>query len=397
MIHLPFAYVGPGAGFAFLGSFLTLLLSLLASLASLLLWPFRMLLRLVRKACGTRRAHVKKAIFLGLDGLDPELTEKLIAEGKLPHLARLKDQGSCRRLRTSCPAAWSAFATGVTSAKQASESFWKILGRNGVESTILRVPGTFPVEGFEGRLLSAAPTRHGPSHFTKRAGLIEADGSLAGELAGPGDTVMFWIRDPEGEPVLYIQDSAFLLTPHEYTPWIRLKFGRVHGIVRFLLTHTGDDFSLHATAVHIDPEHPSVPISHPPYYASYLAKLLGPFSTLDVAEDSVISEDDLLEQARLIQSESEAIFFSALDHQESGVVACVFDNYCDMDRLIGRTLEHADTNTIVFILSSQGVLFSNRKLDAENPGIEDMAPTALRLFDIEPPEWMEGKSVIHFA
>jgi hypothetical protein len=41
-----------------------------------------------------------------------------------------------------------------------------------------------------------------------------------------------------------------------------------------------------------------------------------------------------------------------------------------------------------------GVLFSNLKLDAENPGIEDMAPTALRLFGLEPPGWMEGKPVI---
>jgi bisphosphoglycerate-independent phosphoglycerate mutase (AlkP superfamily) len=44
-----------------------------------------------------------------------------------------------------------------------------------------------------------------------------------------------------------------------------------------------------------------------------------------------------------------------------------------------------------------GVLFSNRKMDAEDPGIEDMAPTALRLFGIEPPPWMEGESVIRFA
>jgi predicted AlkP superfamily phosphohydrolase/phosphomutase len=44
-----------------------------------------------------------------------------------------------------------------------------------------------------------------------------------------------------------------------------------------------------------------------------------------------------------------------------------------------------------------GVLFSNRKLDAEDPGIEDMAPTALQLFGIEPPAWMEGKSVFRFA
>ena len=31
MIHPIFAYIGPGAGFAFLGSFLTLVLSVLAS------------------------------------------------------------------------------------------------------------------------------------------------------------------------------------------------------------------------------------------------------------------------------------------------------------------------------------------------------------------------------
>ena len=44
-----------------------------------------------------------------------------------------------------------------------------------------------------------------------------------------------------------------------------------------------------------------------------------------------------------------------------------------------------------------GVLFSNRKIAAEDPGIEDMAPTALRLFGIEPPAWMEGTAVIRFV
>jgi bisphosphoglycerate-independent phosphoglycerate mutase (AlkP superfamily) len=38
-----------------------------------------------------------------------------------------------------------------------------------------------------------------------------------------------------------------------------------------------------------------------------------------------------------------------------------------------------------------GVLFSNMKVDTENPGIEDMAPTALSLFGIEAPAWMEGR------
>jgi predicted AlkP superfamily phosphohydrolase/phosphomutase len=42
-----------------------------------------------------------------------------------------------------------------------------------------------------------------------------------------------------------------------------------------------------------------------------------------------------------------------------------------------------------------GVLFSNLKIDAEDPGIEDMAPTALHLFGVETPGWMEGKPVMN--
>jgi bisphosphoglycerate-independent phosphoglycerate mutase (AlkP superfamily) len=38
-----------------------------------------------------------------------------------------------------------------------------------------------------------------------------------------------------------------------------------------------------------------------------------------------------------------------------------------------------------------GVLFSSRSLNCEAPGIEDMAPTALDLFGVNPPAWMDGK------
>jgi len=44
-----------------------------------------------------------------------------------------------------------------------------------------------------------------------------------------------------------------------------------------------------------------------------------------------------------------------------------------------------------------GVLFSNRKLDENNPGIEDMAPTVLDLFGIPQPSWMEGKPLARVA
>jgi predicted AlkP superfamily phosphohydrolase/phosphomutase len=41
-----------------------------------------------------------------------------------------------------------------------------------------------------------------------------------------------------------------------------------------------------------------------------------------------------------------------------------------------------------------GVLFSNRGIESDSPGIEDMAPTALTLLGLEPPAWMEGKPVL---
>ena len=625
MSHPIFAYIGPGAGFAFLGSFLTLALSFLASVLSLLLWPFRMI-RMILRRRGTK-ARVKKLIFLGLDGLDPELTERWMAEGKMPNLARLKQQGSYRRLRTTCPplspVAWSTFATGVNPAKhnifdflnrdlrtyapelssakvrpaqrvlrigkfeiplerpsvemrRKSEPFWKILDRNGVESTILRVPVTFPPDDFNGRLLSAMST----PDLRGSQGTFSLFTSPEGELQGPENAQPIPFRVAEN--ILEIQGETHALALGEYTPWIRLKFrahggSSVAGIVRFLLSRESPDFALYATPVQIDPQNPALPISQPPYYAVYLAKLLGSFATLGLAEDTwalndgAIDEDAFLKQAAFIQKEREAMFFSALDHLRRGVVACVFDTsdrvqhmfyrylkephsviermYRDMDRLVGDAMAHVDRDTAFFVLSDHGfcsfrrgvnlnswllengylaleddrreggeyfegidwsrtraytfglgglylnlrgreaqgivenaaeltteliaklsglrdetgdvaiqqvyatseiyrgpyisaapdmivgyargyrtsweaalgkvtknvfednqkawsgdhcvdpslvpgVLFSNLKLDADRPGIEDMAPTALRLFGVEPPAWMEGKPVI---
>ena len=87
------AYIGPGSGFAFISSFLTLIVGFFASLLSFLTWPFRMAWRSLRRHKGFRDAKVKKIIFLGLDGLDPGLTERYIAEGKLPNLKKLAETG----------------------------------------------------------------------------------------------------------------------------------------------------------------------------------------------------------------------------------------------------------------------------------------------------------------
>ena len=61
--------------------------------------------------------------------MDPVVADRLIAEGKLPHLAWMKRNGTMRRLRTTNPAqspvAWSAFSTGSNPGKTRIYDFLK--------------------------------------------------------------------------------------------------------------------------------------------------------------------------------------------------------------------------------------------------------------------------------
>ena len=86
------AYVGPGAGFALLSSFLVLFTTTLAALASLLFWPFRLLWRRLR---GGRppQARIKRLVIVGLDGQDPMLTDQFMARGRAAELQEAGREG----------------------------------------------------------------------------------------------------------------------------------------------------------------------------------------------------------------------------------------------------------------------------------------------------------------
>src|SRR5215831_10480252 len=471
------AYIGPGAGFAFLGSFLTLLGGVLLGLASLLMWPFRMAVRAVRGQQGYKHAKIRKLIFLGLDGLDPGLAERYMSEGKLPNLSKLKEQGDFQRLRTTFPAlspvAWSTFATGVNPARHSmfdflnrslssympelsssrvsnpdrvlklgkyriplarpivemrrkSKTFWHILGERQIASTVLRVPITFPPEKFNGRMLSAmctpdllgtqgtfalysTRTGGGEMESGNRFPLVLRDGKYHGEIEGPQNymeegggalKIPFTLtKKGEGRALLELAGERYDLKQGDYTEWISLVFSaplgiKVKGIVRLLLTETSPDLSLYSTPINIDPEDPALPISHPSYYSAYLAKLLGAYSTLGMAEDTwalnehAIDSDAFLKQAWLTYEEREAMFLSALDRTRRGVVACVFDTtdrvqhmffaqkdkggpysrtiedlYRRADGLVGKVSKYVDNETVLFVLSDHGFASFERGCD----------------------------------
>lgn len=74
-----YAYIGPGAGFALLSSFLYLLASFFLVFLSFLTWPFRMFLGLFRRQKAYSKAKVGRLVILGFDGLDPELCEQYMS------------------------------------------------------------------------------------------------------------------------------------------------------------------------------------------------------------------------------------------------------------------------------------------------------------------------------
>jgi len=74
-------------------------------------------------------AAPSRVVIIGFDGADARLVEQYIAQGKLPALQRLRDEGSYSRLRPTnppqTPVSWSAFATGKNPGKTSIVDFLK--------------------------------------------------------------------------------------------------------------------------------------------------------------------------------------------------------------------------------------------------------------------------------
>jgi predicted AlkP superfamily phosphohydrolase/phosphomutase len=142
----------------------------------------------------------ERVYILGFDGMDPGMADRLIAEGKLPNLAWMKEHGAMRRLATTNPAqspvAWSAFSTGMNPGKtriydflkrnpatyypdfstvtiqrgkfalgflptraptitnnRRGTTFWQLASRNGVRAVVLEAPINFPPETLQNGVL----------------------------------------------------------------------------------------------------------------------------------------------------------------------------------------------------------------------------------------------------
>ncbi len=205
-------YVDPGTGFVFAQN-TAYVWSIIAGLLGTSLFFFKIFFKRVKKfpwiilvvtalvligiAVIHRIGHKNKVLILGIDALDPEVTERLMREGKLPHLTRIKETGSYSRLTTTVPSesvvAWTSFLTGTDpgqhgicdfimrdpstyrpylslneishaggnvkiSVRRKGEAFWSVLSKSRVPCYVYFCPTTFPPEPLAGRMLSGMGT-----------------------------------------------------------------------------------------------------------------------------------------------------------------------------------------------------------------------------------------------
>ncbi|REJ86300.1 MAG: nucleotide pyrophosphatase [Acidobacteria bacterium] len=472
------AYIGPGAGFAVASSFMVFFATFLIAIGVLLIWPFRTAWRVIRRK-RPAKTWIKRLVVVGLDGQDPKITERLMAEGELPNFQKLAEQGCYRRIETTYPAispvAWSSFSTGTNPGKhnifdfldrdlrsylpklssahigrlekylrvgnyriplkkpeirllRKSKPFWTLLGERDIWSTILRVPITFPPDKFKGAQLAAmcVPDLLGTQGtfqlLTTRAPEGEfKEGGMRQVLEGGPEEYTARIEGPEntfrvdeepmrldttirldrqaGRAEVTIGDTEVELVLGKLSDWVELSYRavagvKVHGLARLQLLEADEHVSLYVSPINISPEKPAMPVSHPSYYSTYLAKQVGPYATLGLAEDTwalnekVTDDGTFLQQTYDIENERERMFFSALDRLREGSLVCVFDGtdriqhmfwryteeghpaaagagdaphkdaitelYRNNDALVGRVMEKLRPGDLLMVLSDHG-------------------------------------------
>ena len=322
-----------------------------------------------------------------------------------------------------------------------SKPFWNVLGEAGVFSAVLRVPITFPPDKFHGVQLSAmcVPDLRGTqgtfSYFVEEgeAGPT-TDGDVGGEritVTRNGSSVSAVLPGPEnplrtdvdqqripftvaggsnGHATLHINGDKIPLVPGEFSDWVHVTYRlapgvKVRGLCRFFLKQFETPFELYCTPIQIDPDRPVMPISHPRVYSVYLAKQLGAFATLGLAEDTwslserLMGEDAFLKMAYDIDDERKNMFFDSLSRVSRGLVVCVFDApdriqhmfwrfhekdhpardadeakneayrhtirdmYQRMDELVGRTMATISEDTALVVMSDHGFKPFRRGVD----------------------------------
>ncbi len=346
-----------------------------------------------------------KVLIIGIDAMDPKITKELMENGLLKNFKKLSQSGTFTNLNTTyppeTPVAWTSVATGnnpgkhdifdfiqrdtrtympelsITRLKQTafgpkyyssvkSIPFWEITSKNGIPTTIIRWPVTFPPTTVKGNMLSGlgVPDIKGflsgytiytdkiitvPDKTTnKYVSVKEKNGTIETYISGPNTKKGDGFIDVKTPMTITIRNmsSAFItvngviynVKEKEWTDWIKVEFNiglfdKVSGIAKAYVVSISP-FKLYLTTINMDPERPIADITYPNSYSKTLAKKIGSYATLGMPEetegyvDGNLDKDAFLQFIESLEKEKEEIFwkgFLEFNESRTGVYAFVFD------------------------------------------------------------------------
>lgn len=235
-----------------------------------------------------KTSRVDRAIILGVDGLDPNILERLMDAGDLPAFSSIRETGTYRRLTTinpsQSPVVWSTIATGSNPgyhgifdfiarkpenylpvhsiakpnpknvlARRSSmflparkgTPFWAITSQANIPTSVIRWPVTFPPEEVRGHMLSGLGVldlKSTAGRYTLYMGGTVPDdpdrkgdvipvssegGQIKTIIPGPNKSRLpmeVSIAEENSSATITIDGKNYTLKQGEWSHWIQLKF-----------------------------------------------------------------------------------------------------------------------------------------------------------------------------
>jgi Flp pilus assembly protein TadD len=367
-----------------------------------------------------RSSARSRVVVLGLDGVDPDVVTRLIAEGGLPNLRRMREEGAFGRLRSQrpmlSPILWTTIATGkpaaehgighfvarnprtgkqlpVTSQMRRVPALWNLVSGAGRRVAVVGWWATWPAEVVDGTIVSD----HACYHF------LFADG-----VEGARETV--GITHP---PALFERVSPLIRRPADVAAAEMARFAEVPAEELARPFDFDEDLGHLRWAIAAARTHHDVALrlwddEHPDLLLAYVE-----------GTDSV---SHLF--GHLVRTEGLAGELAAQQARYGGTVEAM---YRYADEIVGDFLAAADESTTLIVLSDHGfelgelprdpsrtrdmrrvsehyhrddgILFLHgrgvrRGATVEGATLLDVAPTVLALLGLPPAQDMPGRVLV---
>jgi len=247
------------------------------------------------------------------------------------------------------------------------KAFWETLGEHGIPVTVIRMPANYPPSptGNELAGMETPDLRGTQSTFsfytdnpdeTSRAvagGLINKveviNGHVDIRIEGPPNPLrkdhayaavtLVVDVDPE-RPVARLQvgDEMAIVQQGEWSDWLPADFPLLphvvsaRGMFRVFAKQLHPRFEVYVSPVNIDPLQPALPISAPASLAPDLARKLGRFYTVGIAEDTSALRQDVfdlpqfLAQSRMVLRDEQKLLRASLDRFTGGFLFFYFSS-----------------------------------------------------------------------